>query len=91
MRSGRSLQCGCCDSRGSVSGLDTAFTKVLSHAVVDHTIIGTYLVAVFWQDMYHSGRDSDPMEVSYITTVWLAYRGARGLHCLSACDLEASK
>ena len=26
--------------------------------------------------------------VLYIATCWPAYRGARDLHCLSACDLE---
>ena len=57
VRSGRSLQCGCCGSWGSVSGLDTAFTEVSSHVVVDHTITGVHLVAVFWKGMYHSGRD----------------------------------
>ena len=36
--------------------------KVLSHTVVDHTITGAHLVAVFWQDVYHSGRDPDLME-----------------------------
>ena len=29
--------------------------------------------------------------VSYIAMGWLAYRGARALHHLSACDLEASR
>ena len=58
-RSGRSLQCGCCDIWGSVSGLDTMFTKVSSCVVVDHTITGAQLVAVFWQDTYVSGRNPD--------------------------------
>ena len=62
MRSGRSLQCGCCDILGSVSGLDTVFTEVSSCVVVDHTITCVHLVAVFWQDMYHSGRDPDLAE-----------------------------
>ena len=35
------------------------FTKVSSHLVVDHAITGTHLVAVFWWDMYHSGRNPD--------------------------------
>ena len=61
-RSGRSLWCGWCDIWGSVSGLNTAFTKVSSRAVVDHAITGVYLVAVFWQDMYHSSRDPELME-----------------------------
>ena len=55
-------------------------------------ITGAHLVAIFWQDVYHSGRDPDPVQrVSYIAKGWLAYRGARDLHCLSACDLEASR
>ena len=29
---------------------------------VDHAITGVHLVAVFQQDMYHSGRDPDLME-----------------------------
>ena len=65
--------------------------KVSSHAAVDHTITGAHLVAVFWHDMYHSGRDPDLTEVSYIAMGWPAYRGARDLHRLSACDLEASE
>ena len=36
--------------------------KVSSHAVVDHAITGTHLVAVIWQDMYHSDRDPDLTE-----------------------------
>ena len=62
VRSGRSLRCGCCDSWGSVSGFDTAFTKVPSHVVVDHAITGAHLVAILWQNTYHSGRDPDLME-----------------------------
>ena len=38
------------------------FTEVSSHATVDHTITGAHLVAVFWQDAYHSGRDPDLAE-----------------------------
>ena len=57
-----SLWCGWCDSWGSVSGFDTAFMKMLSCAVVDHAITGVHLVAVFWQDTYHSGRNPDLME-----------------------------
>ena len=62
MRSARSLWCGYCDSSGSVSGFDTAFTKVLSHAMVDHAITYAHLVAVFQQGTYHSGRDPELME-----------------------------
>ena len=36
--------------------------EVSSHTAVDHAITGAHLVAVFWQDMYHSGSDPDPME-----------------------------
>ena len=57
VRCDKSLQCGWCDIRDSVSGLDTAFTKVSSHTAVGHAITGVHLVAVFWQDAYHSGRD----------------------------------
>ena len=59
MRSGGSLWSGWCDIWGSVSGFDSAFTEVLSHAVVDHNITGAHLVALFWQDAYHSERDPD--------------------------------
>ena len=38
------------------------FMEVSSHAAVDHTIAGAHLVAVFRQDMYHSGRDPKIME-----------------------------
>ena len=69
--SGRSLWCGCCDIRGSVSGLDTTFMKVLSYAVVDHTITGVHLVAVFQHDTYHSGRNPDFAE-GVIHHNWLA-------------------
>ena len=33
-----------------------------SHVAVDQDITGVYLVAVFWQDMYHSDRNPDLME-----------------------------
>ena len=36
--------------------------KVSSHAAVDHAITGVHLIAVFQQDMYHSGRNPDLME-----------------------------
>ena len=36
--------------------------EVSFHVAVGHTITGAYLVAVFWQDTYHSGRDPDLME-----------------------------
>ena len=36
--------------------------KVSSCVVVDHATTGVDLVAVFWQDAYHSGRDPDLME-----------------------------
>ena len=62
MRSGRSLWCGWCDIWGSVSGFDTAVTEVSSHVAVDHAITGVHLVAVFWQDTSHNGRDPDLME-----------------------------
>ena len=46
MRSGRGLQCGCCGVWDSVSGLDTVSMQVLSHAAVNSTNTGVYLVAV---------------------------------------------
>ena len=88
-RSGWSLWCDCSDIWCGVSGLDTVFTEVSSHAAVDHAITGAHLVAVFQQDTYHSGRDPDLME-GVIHHNWLAgIQGARDLHHLSACDLEA--
>ena len=36
--------------------------EVLFCVAVDHIITGTHLVAVFWQDTYHSGREPDLME-----------------------------
>ena len=62
VRCGMSLQCGWCDIWGSVSRFDTALTKVSSHVAVDHAITGVHLVAVFWQDTYHSGRDPNLVE-----------------------------
>ena len=38
------------------------FMEVSSGVAVDHAITGMHLVAVFWQDVYHSGRDPDLME-----------------------------
>ena len=38
------------------------FMEVSSHVPVDHMITGVHLVAVFWQDMYHSGGDPDVTE-----------------------------
>ena len=45
--------------------------KVSSHAAVDHTITGPHLVAVFWHDMYRSGRNPDLAE-GVIHCQWLA-------------------
>ena len=45
-----------------VQQAEAAFMEVSSYAVVDHVITGAHLVAVFWQDMYHSGRDPDLTE-----------------------------
>ena len=65
--------------------------KVLPHAAVDHTITGVHLVAVFWHDMYYSGRNPDLVE-GVIHCNWLtSIQGARDLHHLPACDLEASE
>ena len=57
--SSQSLWCGSCATWDSVDCFDTAFMKVSSHAAVDHTITDVHLIAVFWQDKYHSGRDPD--------------------------------
>ena len=43
-------------------GLTHSFMEVSSCVVVDHAITGAHLVAVFQQDMYHSGRDPDLTE-----------------------------
>ena len=59
------------DIWGSVSGLDTTFMKVSSCPVVDHTITGVHFAAVFWQDMYHSGRNPD-FAKGVIHCNWLA-------------------
>ena len=45
--------------------------KVLSHAEVDPTITGAHLVAVFWHDTHHSGRNPDLVE-GVIHHNWLA-------------------
>ena len=90
-RSGRRLWCGCCDIRGSVSGLDTAFMKVLSCVAVDHAITGVNLVAVFGRTCTTVAGIQILWRLSYIAMGWLAYRGAGDLHCLSTCDLEASE
>ena len=89
VRSGRSLQCGWCDSWGSVCGLDTAFMKVSSCTAVDHAITGAHLVAVFWQDAYHSGGDPELMEGVLHCNRLAGIQGCKGLHRLSACVLEA--
>ena len=60
-----------------------------SHAAVDHPITAVHLVVVFWHGMYHSGRDPDLMEGVVHCSGCPAYRGARDLQHLSACDLEA--
>ena len=62
-----------------------------SHVAVDHAITGVHLVAVFCQDTYHSGMDPDPMEGVIHCNRLASIQGARDLHHLSACDLEASQ
>ena len=89
VRPGRSLQCGYCDIWGSVSGLDTTFMKVSSCVAVDHAITGVHLVAVFWQNMYHSGRDPDLAEGIIHCNGLAGIQGCKRFASLSACDLEA--
>ena len=89
VRSGRSLQCGCCGVWNSFSWLDTVFTKVSSHVAVDHTIAGVYLVAVLGRMHTTVVGIQILWRVSYMAMGWPAYRGARDLHHLSACDLKA--
>ena len=65
------------------------FMEVLSHVAVDHAITGAHLVAVFWQDTYHSGRDPNLTEGVIHRNRLASIQGARDLYHLSACDLEA--
>ena len=67
------------------------FTKVSSHVAVDHAITGVHLVAVFWQDTYHSGRDSDLTEGVIHCNRLAGIQGCKGFACLSACDFMASE
>ena len=67
------------------------FKEVSFCVVVDHAITGAHLVPVFWQDMYHSGRDPDLMEGIVHCNGLTHIQGARDLHHLSVCDLEASE
>ena len=82
VRSSWSLWWGCSDSWGSVSGLETVFTKVLSSGAVDHAITGVYLVAVFWQDMYHSGRDPDLTEGVVHCNGLTSIQGVQGIYII---------
>ena len=43
-------------------GLTLHSQRLLSYVVVDHVITGAHLAAVFWQDVYHSGRNPDLAE-----------------------------
>ena len=54
------------------------FTKVSSHVAVDHAIAGAHLIAVFWQDMYHSGRDPDLMEGVIHCNGLVSIQGCKG-------------
>ena len=56
----------------------TLFTKVSSHVAVDHAITGAHLVAVFWQDTYHSGRDPDLMEGFIHSNRLASIQGCKG-------------
>ena len=44
---------------------------MLSHVAVDLAITGVHLVAVFWQDTYHSGRNADLVK-GVINYNWLS-------------------
>ena len=64
----------------------------MSCAAVDHTITGAHLVAVFWQDVYHSGRDPDLME-GVIWSQWAGWHKGVQEICIICLpgDLEASE
>ena len=63
-----SLQCGSCPTWDSVGYFDTVFTEVSPCAVVCGTIASAYLIAVLWEDTYHSSRNPVFWRVSYIAT-----------------------
>ena len=60
--SGWSLQCGGCATWDSVDCFDTAFMEVPPHAAVCGTVAGAYLIAVPWEDVYHSSRNPNLSE-----------------------------
>ena len=53
--------------------------KESSYAAVDHAITGAHLVAVFQQDMYHSGRDPDLTEGVIHCNGLASIQGCKGL------------
>ena len=55
--SGWKLQCCSCATGDSVGCFDTVFTEVSPHVAVCGTIAGVYLIAVLWEDAYHSSRN----------------------------------
>ena len=70
MLPGWNLQCGSCATWDSVDCFDTVFTEVSPCAVVCGTIAGAYLIAVLWEDAYHSHRNPNLLE-GVICCNWL--------------------
>ena len=68
--SGWNLQCGSCATGDSVGCFDTAFTEVSPHMVVCGTIAGVYLIAVLWEDVYHSSKNPNTLE-GVVHSNWL--------------------
>ena len=66
----QSLQCSSCATWDSVDCFDTVFTKVSLYEVVCGTIAGVYLIAIPWEDVYHSSRDPNLLE-GVICCNWL--------------------
>ena len=61
---------GSCATWDSVSCFDTAFTEVSPHVAVCGTIASVYLIAVPWEDAYHSSRNPNLLE-GVICCNWL--------------------
>ena len=77
----QSLQCGSGAIWDSVSCFDTAFTEVSPHATVCGTIAGAYLIAVLWEDAYHSSRNPNLLK-GVICCNWLT--SIQGCKCFTA-------
>ena len=66
------LQCGSCTTWDSVDCFDTTFTtKVSPRVAVCGTIADAYLIAVPWQNTYHSSRNPNLSE-GVIHCNWLS-------------------